>query len=259
MRSKFLQHKKHPVKTALLWLNLFLFPFYTSAQNLKVAVAANLQGVIKILQQDFARKTSIQIEPVVGSSGNLANQIKNGAPFDVFLSADTNFPEELYQSGFSIGKPAIYALGSLIVCSNQNLNFNHWEQLLQSNSIKKIAIANPSTAPYGKAAQEVLQRKGILQKIQSKIVYGESIAQVNIYLTTGVATVGFTAEALISDAANKQQLYWKRIDPKTYQPIQQGMIVLKHAEKNKQAEQFFRYMQSASARTILKKYGYRSN
>lgn len=259
MKFIFLQHKKYLVKTVWFGLNFLLFPFYAPAQNLKVAVAANLQGVIKVLQKDFVRKTSIQIEPIVGSSGNLSNQIKNGAPFDVFLSADTNFPEELYQSGFCIGKPAIYALGSLIICSNQHLNFNHWEQLLQSNAIKKIALANPATAPYGKAAQEVLQKKGILKKIQPKIVYGESIAQVNIYLTTGVATVGFTTEALISDAANKKQLYWKRIDPETYQPIQQGMVILKHAGKNKQAEQFFRYMQSASARTILKKYGYRSN
>ncbi|MVN23355.1 molybdate ABC transporter substrate-binding protein [Mucilaginibacter arboris] len=252
------QHKKYLVKTVWLCLACLLLPFLTLAQTIKVAVAANLQGVIKVLQEDFTQKTGTQIEPIVGASGNLTNQIKNGAPFDVFLSADMAFPENLYKAGFSTGKPIIYALGSLIICSNQNLGFNHWEQLLQSNSITKIAIANPATAPYGKAATEVLERKGILQKIQPKIVYGESIAQVNIYLTTGVATVGFTTEALISDAANKQQLYWKKIDAADYQPIEQGMVILKHATKNIQAEQFFKYMQSASARTILKKYGYRN-
>ncbi len=257
MRSTSLQHKKYLVKAVWLGLTFLLFPFYIAAQNLKVAVAANLQGVIKVLQKDFAGKTGIEIEPIVGSSGNLSNQIKNGAPFDVFLSADIAFPEDLYKAGFATAKPIVYALGSLIICSNQNLNLNNWEKLLQSDQIKKIALANPATAPYGKAAAEVLQRKAILQKIQPKIVYGESIAQINIYLTTGVADVGFTTEALISDAANKQKLYWKRIDPKLYQPIEQGMVILKHAEKKKQADQLFKYMQSASARTILKKYGYR--
>lgn len=257
MNLTFSNYKIYLVKTVLLCLFCLLFPFFTSAQNLKVAVAANLQGVIKVLQDDFLRKTGIEIEPIIGASGNLTNQIKNGAPFDVFLSADMAFPQNLFKTGFSTKQPVVYALGSLIICSDQNLNFNHWEQLLQTDAVKKIAIANPVTAPYGKAATEVLQRKGILQKIKPKIVYGESIAQVNIYLTTGVATAGFTTEALISDVANKQKLYWKRIDPSAYQPIQQGMVVLKHAEKNVQAEQFFKYMQSTAARTILKKYGYR--
>lgn len=252
----FLQHKKYLIKTVWLCLGFLLFPFYGPAQNLKVAAAANLQAVIKVLQQDFAGKTGIKIEPIIGSSGNLSSQIKNGAPFDVFLSADMSFPEDLYKAGFATAKPVVYASGSLIICSSQNLDLNNWEKLLQTDQIKKIALANPSTAPYGKAATEVLQRESILQKIQPKIVYGESIAQINIYLTTGVADIGFTTEALISDAANKQKLYWKRIDPKLYQPIEQGMVILKHAEKNKQAEQFFRYMQSVSARTILKKYGY---
>lgn len=227
------------------------------AQALKVAVAANLQGVIKVLQQDFTRKTDIQIEPIVGSSGNLSSQIKNGAPFSIFLSADMNFPNKLYKAGFTTSKPVVYAFGSLIICSSQNLNFSNWEKLLQSDQIKKVALANPATAPYGKAAAEVLQRKNLLQKIQPKIVYGESIAQVNIYLTTGVAEIGFTTEALVSDAANKQKLYWKRIPAADYQPIEQGMVIIKQANVNQQqAKKFYQYMQSTAAKTILKKYGY---
>ncbi|RYE29032.1 MAG: molybdate ABC transporter substrate-binding protein [Sphingobacteriaceae bacterium] len=248
--------KKYLLKTASV-LALLLLPFCTFAQTLKVAAAANLQGVIKVLKADFEQKTKIIIEPIIGASGNLTNQIKNGAPFDVFLSADMSFPENLSKSGFTISKPLVYAFGSLIICSNQKLNFNNWEQLLQSNSIQKIAIANPETAPYGKAAKEVLERKKLLQKVQSKIVYGESISQVNIYLTTGVAQIGFTTEALISDVAGKQKLYWKRVNPTDYQPIKQGMVILKHAEKNAQAQQFYKYMQSAAAKNILKKYGYK--
>lgn len=250
------QPKKYLLKTVSV-LALLLLPFCTFAQDLKVAVAANLQGAIKVLGEDFAKKTKINIQPIIGASGNLTNQIKNGAPFDIFLSADMSFPEELEKSGFTTSKPMVYALGSLIICSNQNLDLNHWEQLLQSNSIKKIAVANPATAPYGKAAKEVLERKNLMQKIQSKLVYGESISQVNTYISTGVVEVGFTTEALISDVANKQKLYWKKINTADYQPIEQGMVILKHAANNPQARQFFKYMQSASAKNILKKYGYR--
>lgn len=250
------QPKKYLLKTVSV-LALLLLPFCTFAQDLKVAVAANLQGVIKVLGEDFARKTKINIQPIIGASGNLTNQIKNGAPFDIFLSADMSFPEELEKTGFTTSKPVVYALGSLIICSNQNLDLNHWEQLLQSNSIKKIAIANPATAPYGKAAKEVLERKNLMQKIQSKIVYGESISQVNTYISTGVVEIGFTTEALISDVANKQKLYWKKINISDYQPIKQGIVILKHAANNPQSRQFFKYMQSASAKNILKKYGYR--
>lgn len=250
------QPQKYLLKTVSV-LALLLLPFCTFAQDLKVAVAANLQGVIKVLGEDFAGKIKINIQPIIGASGNLTNQIKNGAPFDIFLSADMSFPEELEKTGFTVSKPVVYALGSLIICSNQNLDLSHWEQLLQSNSIKKIAIANPATAPYGKAAKEVLERKNLMQKIQSKLVYGESISQVNTYISTGVVEIGFTTEALISDAANKQKLYWKKINIADYQPIEQGMVILKHAANNPQARQFFKYMQSASAKNILKKYGYR--
>jgi len=94
--------------------------------------------------------------------------------------------------------------------------------------IKKIAVANPAIAPYGKAAGETLRHRGILSDIKSKMVYGESISQVNTYIATGAVEVGFTTQALVKDPANKTRLYWKVINPKTYAPIEQGMVLLKH-------------------------------
>ena len=226
------------------------------AQSLKVAVAANLQAVIKVLGQDFKQKTGIQVEPIVGSSGNLVEQIKNGAPYDVFLSADMSFPETLFKDGFSTKKPVVYAQGSLIICSNQDIGFENWERALLTGRIKKIAVANPAIAPYGKAAEETLKDKGILTDLKSKIVYGESISQVNTYITTGVAEVGFTTLALVKDPANKTPLYWKIIDPKTYSPIEQGMVLLKRADTNPEAEKFYQYILSPAAKAILEKYGY---
>src|ERR1700716_3295208 len=97
------------------------------AQNVKVAASANLQSIIKVLGKDFKQKTGITIEPIVGSSGNLTTQMKNGAPYDVFLSADMSFPETLYKEGFSTKKPVVYILGSLIICSNQDIGFENWD------------------------------------------------------------------------------------------------------------------------------------
>ena len=235
----------------------FLFASITSfAQELKVAVAANLQGVIKILGKDFKEKTGIEIQPIVGSSGNLSTQIKNGAPFDVFLSADMGFPETLAKEGFSTKEPAVYAYGSLIICSSQNIGFENWERMLLSSRVKKIAIANPAIAPYGKAAEESLKLKGVLDDIKSKLVTGESISQVNTYITTGTVDVGFTTRALVKDVEGKTTIYWKEIDPKSYTPIKQGMIILKQSKDAANAQKFYDYMLSPAAKKILKEYGY---
>jgi molybdate transport system substrate-binding protein len=244
------------MKKLVLLFSLLFFALPSSAQSLKVAVAANLQGVIKVLGKDFKDKTGIEIEPIVGSSGNLAVQIKNGAPFDLFLSADMSFPEGLYKEGFSAKEPEVYAYGSLVVCSTQDIGFQNWERTLMSEHVKKIAIANPAIAPYGKAAEEALQKKGIFEEVKYKLVQGESIAQVNTYITTGVTDVGFTTQALIKDSEGKTKLYWKLIDPKSYTPIKQGMIIIKATKDAADAEKFYRYMLSAAAKKILKKYGY---
>jgi molybdate transport system substrate-binding protein len=231
-------------------------PIACFAQSLKVAAAANLQSVIRVLGQDFKQRTGIGIEPIVSSSGNLVAQIRNGAPYDLFLSADMSFPEALFKEGFSQNKPVVYAQGLLIICSNQNIGFENWERLLMTGRVKKIAIGNPAIAPYGKAAEEALQHKGIFNDVYAKIVTGESISQVNTYITTGVVDVGFTTQALVKDAGNKTPLYWKAIDPKLYAPIEQGMVLLKHAAENANAEKFYRYILSPAARAIFKEYGY---
>lgn len=229
----------------------------TVAQNLRVAAAANLQSVIEALRIDFKKKTGIAIEPIIGSSGKLVAQMKNGAPFDIFLSADMSFPDVLYKQGLTTKEPVVYAYGNLVICSTQNIGFVNWERVLLTPSIKRIVIANPDVAPYGAAAKEVLQKEDILDNVKSKLVFGESIAQVNTYIVTGVVDVGFTTQALINDPANKTKLYWKAIDPKAYTPIRQGMVVLKRAEKNAGAIKFYRYLLSADAKRIFKKYGYR--
>jgi molybdate transport system substrate-binding protein len=249
----------HLKKRALLFFFFLLVSVTSFAQGLKVAAAANLQSIIKVLGADFTKRTGIEIEPIIGSSGNLSAQITNGAPFDLFLSADMSFPQKLYEGGFATAKPVVYASGSLIICSTKNLGFENWERLLLTPAVKKIAIANPAIAPYGKAAQQVLTLRGVLSEIHSKLVTGESISQVNTYITTGNVDVGFTTQALVKDMEGKQTLYWKAIDPKSYSPIQQGIVILKHAHGNANAMKFYQYILSGDAKKIFKEYGYYVN
>ena len=241
---------------SLFFIALGFSATVVNAQSIKVAIAANLQPVMKDLQRDFKARTKIDIDVISGSSGNLATQIRHGAPYDVFLSADRDFPESLQKDGFAIKNSVVYAQGVLIICSTQNLDFTNWDKLLLTDAVKKTAIGNPAIAPYGKAAQQALTKAGIYDKIKGKIVFGESIAQVNTYITTGVVQVGFTTLSLIKDGANKQKLFYKLVDDKSYAPIEQAMVVLKHAKQNAAAEKFYQYILSAPAKKIFKAYGY---
>lgn len=254
--TKIMENKIFSSARMLATMAFFFMVSSSFAQSLKVATAANLQGVIKVLAADFTKKTGIGIEPIIGASGSLVAQIRNGAPFDIFLSADVSFPETLYKENLTTGKPEVYASGSLIICSTSNIGFENWERLLLTPSIKKVAVANPKIAPYGLAAKESLSKKGIWSEIQSKIVYGESISQVNTYITTGAVDVGFTTQSLVKDLEGKTKLYYMVIDPKSYSPIEQGMVILKHAEGNADAQKFYQYLLSTEAKKIFKEYGY---
>ncbi|MCC8411054.1 molybdate ABC transporter substrate-binding protein [Mucilaginibacter sp. UR6-1] len=242
------------------WLLTLLLGISLSAlaQDVKVAAAANLQSVIKPLAAEFKKQTGISITPITGASGKLTAQAMNGAPFDIFLSADVAFAETLYAKGFAINKPVVYARGSLILCSQKPINLNNWKALLNNPSTQKIAIANPATAPYGKAATEVLQHENLLTRLKTKLVYGESISQVNTYITTGIVQAGFTTEALIKDPQLKTMPYWVAMDDKLYAPVKQAMVLLKGGKHQPSAIKFYNFLLSNAAKRIFKQYGYKT-
>lgn len=250
---------RNPLGIRILIL-LFCITAYTSlsAQILRVAVAANAQTLVKKLQADFNKKTGIKIEAIVGASGKLTTQIMNGAPYDVFLSADTEFPDQLYAKGFGVQNPKIYALGSLIICGNAKVDIKNWQSALHDAKVGRLAIANPKTAPYGKAAEEALAYYKLKDKITSKLVYGESISQVNTYIQTGAVGLGFTTESFLYENVDQSKLKWARIDSKSYQKIEQGAILLAYAKKGMltEAKKFYEYLSSPSARNIIRKSGY---
>jgi len=239
---------------------LFAFLFSLSwarAQSLRVAVSANAQFVMEPLRTSFQRQTGIRVETIVSSSGKLAAQIQQGAPFDVFLSADMTYPQALHQQGLTTDAPVIYGYGSLVLWTMGKLPLNDLS-VLQHPSVRHIAIANPATAPYGEAAIALLTYRKQLEAVRDRLVYGESIAQVNQYILSGAAEVGITAKSVVMDPSLKGRGSWMDLPPPGYTPIAQGVVVLKRSRQEKAARQFVQFLRTPEARRILQQYGYRT-
>lgn len=244
------------------FLNTFLVLFFVvgcthkNSESLKIATAANMQYAMKELTTTFSKQTGINCDIIVSSSGKLTAQIKEGAPYDIFASADMKFPNVLFKTGYTYNKPKVYAFGKLIMWTfdddiQPNLN------QLQNTSIKHIAVANPKTAPYGTAAHELLKKEFLFDKIKHKFVYGESVAQTNQFITTMAAEVGFTAKSVVFSPQMKGKGNWIDLDDKNYTPISQGIVILKNDSSNiENAKEFYNFIFSVEGKEILMKYGY---
>ncbi|GAB3762655.1 molybdate ABC transporter substrate-binding protein [Spirosoma pomorum] len=228
------------------------------AQSIRVAVAANAQFVMQSLGDAFQKQTGVKVEAIVSSSGKLTTQIQQGAPYDIFLSADMDYPTTLYKGGFTTEGPIVYAYGSLVLWTMGNLPLAADLKILQNSVVRHIAIANPATAPYGEAAVSLLKYKNVFDPVQSRIVYGESISQVNQYVLTGAAEVGITAKSVVLDPSLKQRGHWIDLPPPGYSPIAQGVVILKRTQQPKAAQQFIQFLRSATAKRILQQFGYRA-
>lgn len=241
-------------------LILLLFgPMPLLAQPLRVAVAANAQFVVEQLKAAFQKKTGTPVELIVSSSGKLTTQIQQGAPYDVFLSADMEYPQTLHKAGLTTAAPVVYAHGSLVLWTLGDLPLTADLKILSNPTVRHIAIANPATAPYGKAAVSFLTHiKRLTPPVKAKIVYGESIAQVNQYVLTGAAEIGFTAKSVVLDPILTKRGHWIDLPTTGYSPIAQGVVVLKRTGQPKAARQFVQFLRSPDARRILQQFGYRS-
>jgi len=238
---------------------MFLVITTLQAKTINIAVAANVSYAIKALITEFNKLyPDIKVQVILGSSGKLTAQIKHHAPYDIFMSADMKYPEILYKDGFATTKPVVYAEGSLAYLSKKKQDFSKGINLLEDKDIKKIAVANPKTAPYGIATAEFLKHVKIYEKLKSKFVYGESISQTLSYVLTA-ADIGFVAKSSLFSpklAHLKKGIHWEDVDSKLYTPIKQGIVVLKEATDDKEVESFYMFMLSQKAKNILKDFGY---
>ncbi len=222
-----------------------------------VAAAANLREVLQELKQAYiAEDSARKVELTFGSSGLLVQQIFNGAPFDLFLSADTSFPEKLRTEGKAIGNPEIYAYGKVVLWSS-NQDVSKGLNILLNPKIKKIAIANPELAPYGKNTVDALKKSGLYSKIESRIVWAENISQAAQFASTGNADVGFVA---LSNARNKEMTSrgtFYELTEEECSPIAQSGIILK-GKNHESAQDFFDFILSEKAEGIWERYGYQT-
>lgn len=238
---------------------LFLMSSSLSGEKITIAVAANVSYAIEELKAEFMKaQPQISVAVTLGSSGKLAAQIKNGAPYGLFLSANMKYPQALYNDKVAVSEPVVYAQGGLAYLSVQERDFSKGMALLEDPMVTRIAIANPKTAPYGKAAVEAMKSAGVYERIKAKLVYAESISQTVSYTVTA-AQIGLIAKSSLYSphmAEYKKDVNWASVDPSLYTPIKQGVVLLKYSKGKPEYKAFYDFILSAQAKKIFRRYGY---
>ncbi len=236
-----------------------IFSLSLMADSITIAAAANLKYALEEIANEFSKDSKIETKIITGASGKLTQQIISGAPYDLFLSADVDFPQKLYEGGFSSDKPRIYAYGTLVLWSNSGLDLSRGVAILTDSSVKKIAIANPRTAPYGTEAMRVLKHYNLENSVKNKIVTAESISQVANFVTTKSVEAGFMAKSIVLSEQMRGVGSYIEIDSSSYNKIDQAMVIVKKSPNQTDAQKFYDFMSSKKAIDILKKHGYGVN
>lgn len=253
-----MKNRSFTLKTSVLCLALLILLSCSRREStsITIACASNAQYAIEELCKEFESESGLKTILVIGSSGKLTAQIKEGAPYDVFISADMKYPDEIYKNGQGLIAPQVYAYGKLALISIDPKIIADIG-LLESNSIQHIAVANAKTAPYGIAAERVLRHYGLYEKVKHKLVYGESISQTNQFISTGAAELGFTSVSSIQAFDQVALSSYTNFDDNSYPLIEQGAILIKNSNRKQElAKKFYLFLFSKKAEEILLKYGY---
>jgi molybdate transport system substrate-binding protein len=225
-----------------------------------VAAASDLNFALTEIANQFARETGERVELVFGSSGTLTRQVRDGAPFEMFLSADEAFVEELASAGLTRNGGTLYAVGRIVLFAPADSPLHPRDgldglaRLLAGGRVTRFAIANPAHAPYGRAAEAVLRKRGIWNDLQPRLVLGENVSQAAQFATTGNAVGGIIAYSLALAPSLQNRGTYALIPDADHAPLRQRMVLLKRA--GPVVERFYRYLQEASARAILERYGF---
>jgi molybdate transport system substrate-binding protein len=227
----------------------------TDASDARIAVATNFKPVMDVLEARFEAETEHEIDIVTGSTGALYAQITQGAPYDVFLSADQLRPQKLEEGGHAVeGMRFTYALGQLALWHPENAPINL--QRLIDPKLRRLAIANPELAPYGRAAHDVLKALGFEEMLQDKLVYGENIGQTFAFIRTGNAEIGFVALSQLLELPEAARGAWLLIDGQLHAPIRQEAQLLQRGADNQAAIAFLDFLRSRAATDIISTLGY---
>jgi len=244
----------------LLALLLLLTGSFASAQEITVAAAADMSAALPQLVEAYTKKTGRTVKLSFGASGNLTNQIRNGAPFDVFFSADEEYPQQLISEGLA-SKDTLYryAIGRLVlwVPNDSPLDLSKIGiQALLDPSVKKISIANPATAPYGRAAAAALRHFGIYDQVSSRLVLGENVSQAAQFVESGNAQAGLIALShALAPAMKDKGRYWT-VPLDAYPTLNQAAVVLSRSKQGDAARSFLEFLRSPEAASLLTSYGF---
>lgn len=246
-------------------MRLIVFPIlicllaFSSGAQVSPAVAGNMKFAFEDIRDQFTKKTGYTVTPVYGSSGKLVNQIRNGAPFDLFISADIGYADSVVASALNVGKPQIYAYGKLVLWTCKPIDLKKGVEVLTEPSVKTIALADFKLTVYGPAAKKYIEDNGIWKTVENKVVYGENITKVAQFIASGSADIGFTAKSLVLADEMKGKGVWVEIDSTKYDPLPQAAVMLTYGEKHnlKITHELYAYLFSNEAQEILAKYGFK--
>ncbi|HYA47984.1 MAG TPA: molybdate ABC transporter substrate-binding protein [archaeon] len=237
----------------------FLSSLISAAQEITVAAASDLQFALQDVTERFEKETGAGVKLVFGSSGNLLTQIQNGAPFDLFFSADIEYPQKLEAAGLAEpGTLYEYAAGKLVLWApkDSTLDLGTGLQVLLSAKIKKIAIANPAHAPYGRAAVAALRHEHLYDQVADRLILGENISQTASFVVSGSADIGMVALSLALAPSLKDKGKYAEVPADEYPPIRQAAILLKSSNQKTVAGKFLAYLKTPAVVNLLKEYGF---
>jgi molybdate transport system substrate-binding protein len=234
-----------------------VFSSQVLAEQVQVAVAANFTAPLQAIAAEFEKDTGHTVVASFGATGQLYAQIQHGAPFEVLLSADASTPAKLESEGLGVkGSRFTYAVGNLVLWSATPGYLDGSDAVLKANQYQHLALANPKAAPYGLAASEVLEKLGLSEAVQGKLVEGQSISQTYQFIATGNAELGFVALSQVyKDGQLNGGSAW-RVPAELHTPIKQDGLLLKKGVHNPAAAAFIEYLKGAKATAIIRSYGY---
>ncbi|WP_346380314.1 molybdate ABC transporter substrate-binding protein [Acidithiobacillus sp.] len=241
----------------LLFFTLAVSAGLARAAEVQVAVAANFAAPMKKIAAEFERATGDKAVLSLGSTGNFYAQIKNGAPYQVFLSADAATPRKLEREGLAVaGTGFTYAIGKLVLWSAQPGFIDAGGEVLKKENFRHLAVANPQLAPYGAAALETLRKLGLLATLTPKLVQGQNIAQTYQFVASGNAQLGFVALSQAYEGGKLKSGSAWIVPADLYHPIRQDAVLLKPGAANPAARALMRFLKGAQARAVIQDYGY---
>lgn len=244
-------------KIALLAAMAAFSPASFAGEKITIAAAADLKYCLEEILATFRKAhADADVDVVYGSSGNFRTQIGQGAPFDLFFSADIEFPRELARAGLTASDVQPYATGRLVLWSGTIDASTLRITDLARSDIGRIAIANPRHAPYGKRAEEALRASGVWDQVEGKLVYGENVAQAAQFAQSGNAQVGIIALSLVLGPELSGKGSYSLVPDNLHQPLEQGFVITRRAADNQLAKEFAAYMRSPATRATMVRYGF---